>query len=66
MFGTKTITKIGDAAGIVLDAALLQRAGLRIGGQVAVALDERGAIVLTPLRPAIAEEAAPKIWRRAS
>ncbi len=48
---TRTIVTIGDAPGVVLDAALLRAARLRVGDQVAVDVDERDRIVLTPLRP---------------
>ena len=73
MSGTKTITKVGDEAAVVLDSALLQLASLRVGDQVAVSVNELGAIVLTPLRPIFGGEKAapnagehPKPWRKAS
>ena len=50
---TRTIVRMGDAPGVVLDAALLHAARLRVGDQVAVDVDERGRIVLTPLRPTV-------------
>lgn len=50
---TKTITKVGNSQGIIFDAALMDLAHLKVGDQVAVTLHEGGAIVLTPVRPAI-------------
>lgn len=50
---TKTITKIGNSQGVIFDAALMELAHLKPGDQVAVTLHEGGAIVLTPMRPAI-------------
>ena len=55
---TCPIVGIGDGAGVLLDAELLALAGVRIGDQLAAAVDERGAIVLTPLRPVIGGQAA--------
>ncbi|MBA3833352.1 MAG: hypothetical protein H0X34_15970 [Chthoniobacterales bacterium] len=56
---TKTIARIGNSQGIILDAAFLDLARLRLGDQLSVTLHEGGAIVLTPIRPAIdAKEAA--------
>ena len=77
MSGTKTITRFGDEAAVVLDAALLQLASLRVGDQLAVSVNEQGAIVLTPLRPigggekpppdaAAGPKAPDEAWRRAS
>ena len=49
----KTITKIGNSYGLVFDAALLKRAGLKPGDQVNVTVHESGAIVLTPIGKAL-------------
>ena len=49
----KTIIKIGDSYGLLFDAALLKRAGLKQGDQVNVAVHESGAIVLTPIGRAL-------------
>ncbi len=51
---TKTITKIGNSQGFMLDAALMELAHLKVGDQVSVTVHEGGSIVLTPLRPVIA------------
>ncbi len=47
----KTITKIGNSQGLLLDAALMDLAHLRAGDQVNVEVHEGGTITLTPLRP---------------
>ncbi len=58
---TKTISKIGNSQGIILDASFLDLARLRLGDQLTVTVHEGGAIVLTPIRTSIdAEEAASK------
>ena len=64
----KSIARIGNSQGLIFDAALLDLAGLKTGDQVNVTVHEGGAIVLTPLRPAItageAGKAAKKLIRR--
>jgi antitoxin component of MazEF toxin-antitoxin module len=47
----KTITKVGNSHGLVLDAALMDLAHLRAGDEVNVEVHEGGTITLTPLRP---------------
>ena len=47
----KTISKIGNSQGLILDAALMELAHLRVGDQVNVEIHEGGTITLTPLRP---------------
>lgn len=47
----KTITKIGNSQGIMLDAALMDLAHLKVGDQVNLTVHEGGAIYLTPMRP---------------
>jgi antitoxin component of MazEF toxin-antitoxin module len=49
----KTITRSGNAYGLVFDAKLLKRAGLKPGDQVDVTVHESGAIVLTPIGKAL-------------
>ena len=46
---TKTITKVGNSQGLILDAALMELAHLKTGDDVNV--DEGGTITLTPIRP---------------
>ena len=55
----KTISKIGNSQGLMMDAALMDMARLKIGDQVNVTVHEGGSIVLTPVRKVIeAREAA--------
>jgi antitoxin component of MazEF toxin-antitoxin module len=46
----KTITKVGNSHGLILDSALLDLTGLRLGDQVAVSVAPSGSIILTPIR----------------
>jgi antitoxin component of MazEF toxin-antitoxin module len=48
---TKTITKIGNSQGLMIDSALMDLARLKVGDQVSISLHEGGSIVLTPVRP---------------
>lgn len=50
---TKTITKIGNSQGLMLDAALMDLAHIKVGDQVNISVHEGGSIVLTPVRPVI-------------
>jgi antitoxin component of MazEF toxin-antitoxin module len=61
---TKTITRIGNSQGIIFDAALLDLARVKVGDQVNVTVHPGGAIVLTPINPAIDSQAAAKSARR--
>ena len=45
----KRITKIGNSQGIMLDAALMDLARLKVGDQVNLPVHEGGAIYLTPI-----------------
>jgi antitoxin component of MazEF toxin-antitoxin module len=47
----KTITKVGNSQGIILDAPLLEMVRLKQGDQVNLEVHEGGTITLTPLRP---------------
>ena len=47
----KTITKVGNSQGIILDAALLELAHLKAGDQLNVEVHEGGTLTLTPIRP---------------
>ena len=60
----KTITKVGNSQGIIFDAALMDLTHLKVGDQVAVTVHEGGAIVLTPLRPAIEPKRAAATAKR--
>jgi len=50
----KQITKVGNSQGLILDTALMDLAGLRVGDQVNVTVHEGGAIVIAPIRAAVA------------
>lgn len=54
----KTITKIGNSQGIMLDAAIMDLARLKVGDQVNLTVHESGAICLTPVHPVVAPEVA--------
>ena len=45
----RTISKIGNAHGLIFDPALMDLAHLKAGDQVNVELHEGGTITLTPL-----------------
>jgi antitoxin component of MazEF toxin-antitoxin module len=64
----KTITKVGNSQGLILDAALMELAGLKVGDAVNVTVHEGGTIVVTPMAPAIGKDeaggSAAKIVRR--
>ena len=47
----KTITKVGNSQGIMLDAALMDLARLKVGDQVNLTVHEGGSIYLTPVNP---------------
>ena len=49
----KTIKKIGNSRGIILDAALLDLARLQEGDQLDLVVHDSGAITLTPIRPVV-------------
>lgn len=54
----KTITRIGNSKGIILDAALLELAHLKEGDQLSVTVHDSGAITFSPTRAVIDAEAA--------
>ena len=54
----KTIKKIGNSKGIILDAALLEMAHLKEGDQLSVTIHEGGTISFTPLRDTISPQDA--------
>ena len=60
----KTITKIGNSQGMMMDAALMDRAKLKVGDQVNVRLHEGGSIVLTPVRQVIEPKKARETAKR--
>jgi antitoxin component of MazEF toxin-antitoxin module len=60
----KTLTKVGNSQGLIFDAALMDLARLKVGDQVSITLHEGGAIVLTPVRPALAPRRAATTAKR--
>lgn len=52
----KRITKVGNSQGIMLDAALMDLARLKVGDEVNVTVHEGGALYLTPVRPVVTPE----------
>ena len=47
----KTISKVGNSQGIILDSALMDLAHLKAGDAMNVEVHAGGTITLTPLRP---------------
>lgn len=60
----KTITKVGNSHGLILDAALLELAHLKAGDEVNVEVHEGGTITLAPLHRTISTEKAASAARR--
>jgi antitoxin component of MazEF toxin-antitoxin module len=60
----KTITKIGNSQGLMIDAALMDLARLQVGDKVNVTVHEGGSIILTPIRKAIEPTEAAATARR--
>jgi antitoxin component of MazEF toxin-antitoxin module len=54
----KTITKVGNSQGLIFDASLCELSGLKAGDQVNVTVHEGGAVVITPMKPAVGVEEA--------
>ena len=52
----KTISKIGNSQGIILDAALMELAHLQVGDEVNISVHEGGSIVIAPTHPVITPE----------
>jgi antitoxin component of MazEF toxin-antitoxin module len=59
----ETISKIGDSQGILFDAALMDRAHLKVGDQVNVEVHEGGTITLTPLRPTLSRDEVSRVTK---
>ena len=57
----KTISKIGNSHGLMLDAALMDLAHLKAGDEVNVEVHEGGTITLTPLRPRVTREEVSRV-----
>jgi antitoxin component of MazEF toxin-antitoxin module len=54
----KTVTKIGNSCGIILDRALLDLARLKLGDEVNVTVHPEGTITLEPMGESITAERA--------
>ena len=46
----KTISKVGNSHMLIFDKGLRELTGFKVGDQVDVTVDKRGAITLTPVR----------------
>lgn len=57
----KTITKVGNSQGIILDAALMELAHLKTGDEMNVEVHEGGTLTLTPIRPRPSRDEVSKI-----
>jgi antitoxin component of MazEF toxin-antitoxin module len=57
----KTITKIGNSKGIILDAALLELANLKEGDKVNVTVHSGGTITMVPNSPRVDDETFDKV-----
>lgn len=60
----KTITKIGNSSGIILDAALLELAHLETGDDVNIEVHDGGTITITPMRPQPSREEVSRIIKK--
>ena len=60
----KTVKKIGNSQGIILDTTLMEMAHLKVGDELNVTVHDSGSITFTPLRPVISVDAATKTARR--
>jgi antitoxin component of MazEF toxin-antitoxin module len=58
---TKSIVKIGNSQGIILDAAFMEEARIRVGDEFSVSVHENGTVVLTPLKPYPSREDVSKV-----
>lgn len=54
----KTVTKVGNSQGVIFDAALMDLARLKVGGQLNVEVHDSGTITLTPMSPVIGPDEA--------
>ena len=52
----KTIKKVGNSQGIILDAPLMEMAHLKVGDEMHVTLHDSGSITFTPVKPEISAE----------
>jgi antitoxin component of MazEF toxin-antitoxin module len=59
----KTIVKVGNSHGLILDTALMDLAHLKAGDQVNVEVHDGGTMTLTPLRPKPSHEEVSRVIR---
>ena len=57
----KTITKVGNSQGIILDAALMELAHLKAGDDLNVEVHDGGTLTLTPIRPRPSRQEVSKV-----
>ena len=57
----KTITKVGNSQGIILDAALMELAHLKPGDDLNVEVHDGGTLTLTPIRPRPSRQEVSKV-----
>ncbi len=57
----KTITRVGNSQGIILDAALMELAHLKAGDDLNVEVHDGGTLTLTPIRPRPSRPAVSKV-----
>jgi len=57
----KTIKKVGNSQGIILDAPLMEMAHLKVGDEMHVTIHDGGSITFTPVKPEISSEAFSKV-----
>ena len=60
----KTIKKVGNSQGIILDAPLMELAHLKVGDEMHVTVHDSGSIIFTPLQPIISTDTATKTAQR--
>lgn len=60
----KTITKVGNSQGIILDAALMELAHLKVGDDVNLEVHAGGTITLTPLRSRPSREEVSEVIKK--
>lgn len=59
----KTIKKVGNSQGIILDAPLMEMAHLKVGDEMNVTIHDSGSITFTPVRPQISSEKFSEVVR---
>jgi antitoxin component of MazEF toxin-antitoxin module len=60
----KTISRVGNSHGIILDASLLELTQLKAGDEVNVEVHQGGTITITPIRRQPAPEQVSRVVRK--